>query len=81
MYPLTGPDYWIELFSLFGQVQTASVKRLVFSSAWDKTIDMNKKYIQYNNKHMQYKKQVYNTITENIHDTTKTTNNNTTVKN
>ena len=26
MYPLTGPDYWTELFSLFGQVQTASVK-------------------------------------------------------
>ena len=21
MYPLTGPDYWTELFSLFGQVQ------------------------------------------------------------
>ena len=53
---------------------------MVFSSAQDKTIDMNKKYI-YNT--------TINTIQEtriqydnrNIHDTTKTTNDNTTIKN
>ena len=58
--------------------------RLVFSSALHNTIDITKNKYNTTTKYTiktQYKKQTYNTITKNIHDATKTTNDITTIKN